>query len=206
MPAYSNTEYELARSRGVTLVMPRQAPGIADQSLLFRQLPIAHHQIDVVIGHGRITGPQASAQRDDYFPSARYVHFIHMDPCAIEWHKSHEKGSATEISKERLEWELELCRIATIVAAVGPLLRDWFSTYLHNQCITVHEFLPGLFEGQANSGPPLAFNCLLFGRAEDAELKGIPLAAKAMCAVSATLTLLTCGSECSEHRLTKAMT
>jgi hypothetical protein len=33
---------------------------------------------DVVIGHGRITGPAAQVQYKDHFPTAAGVHLIHM--------------------------------------------------------------------------------------------------------------------------------
>jgi hypothetical protein len=180
VPTVSPAERERARACGVEIVMPASAPGGAGAAGLYRPLVGIDASVDVLIGHGRITGPYAVAQKTDHFKDARYLHFVHMDPKAIEWHKSAEGRDVTATAEERARLEIELGRVSSLVAAVGPELQSAFSTYFHPFSRSVHCFLPGLFPSTWNRPPPDGTTCLVFGRAEDAELKGITLAAEAM--------------------------
>jgi hypothetical protein len=117
---------------------------------------------------------------------AIYVHFVHMDPKAIEWTKEQEDDAdATWKAEDRLDLEVKLGREAALVVAVGPELHSSYSMYLHPFGRDVHMFLPGLFISDWQGvAPPGAACCLVFGRAEDAELKGLTLTATAMGIVS----------------------
>lgn len=135
--------------------------------------------VNVVIGHGRITGPEGLMRASSHYPGAAYVHFLHMDPKAIEWHKDVLSSDPAEIAEERAEFEVALGLKAKLIVAVGPELRARYSTYFHGDRL-VQEFLPGLTPSDHQATPPAYPSCLLFGRAEDAELKGLIFASKAM--------------------------
>lgn len=186
VPTASDAERSAAAARNVLLVTPEPVPGIDGIEALSRPFQGVGGNIDVVIGHGRITGGGAVAQVVDHFSRARYVHFVHTDPKAIEWTKhGGEVVDATTKADQRCELEVALGRRADLVAAVGPELHGWYAMYFHPYSKPVHLFLPGLLESTWSGSPPPGIACLVFGRAEDAELKGLFLAAEAMGSVCA---------------------
>jgi glycosyltransferase involved in cell wall biosynthesis len=165
----------------VQLVAPTAIPGSVGANALNRPFEGLETPVDVVIGHGRITGSAALAQVRDRLTSAKYVHFLHMDPKSIEWDKAGDEDSdAAATAEERVDLEVQLGHGACVIVAVGPELAASFSTYFHPYQRSVHEFLPGLFASEWNDEPPSGVSCLIFGRAEDEKLKGVGLAAQAM--------------------------
>jgi hypothetical protein len=162
----------------VVLVSPKVIiPGLGYRNLT-RRLSGMNTAIDFVVGHGRITGPMALAQKTDFYPTASYVHFIHMAPEAIEVHKEQKEGEdSSQKARERVQLEAGLGFQALLVVAVGPELFARFSETFHERAL-VHQFLPGLFEVTATTLAGGA-RCLIFGRAEDSVLKGIRFASGA---------------------------
>ncbi|MFD2233541.1 glycosyltransferase [Phaeospirillum tilakii] len=136
---------------------------------------------DIVIGHGRITGPAAQVLAEDHFPQARRWHFIHMAPDEIEWHKLDREDDSGMRAEERTRIEVELGRSANRAIAVGPRLHGRFALELSPaDCL---RFDPGfdaanLPPRQPPPGRP--WRVLMLGRLEDAQLKGLHIAAKAM--------------------------
>ncbi len=180
VPRLTENERADASRRGVWLVEPVFVPGSVGAAALSRPFVGLEERIDVVIGHGRITGPAAATQVADRLRGALYCHFLHMDPNAIEWHKDHE-GDATTTAEERVELEVALGRAADVIVAVGPELHDVFSSYFGGYSREVYEFLPGLFPTDGWSRTPSGrASCLVFGRAEDRTLKGVTIAAEAI--------------------------
>ena len=178
VPEIRARELEAARAANVKLVVPLQVPGVAGNArllLTFNGLP----PLDGVIGHGRVTGSEARAQVENFHRGARHVHFIHVDARAIEPFKKRDKEAMLR-AEGYVSTEIDLCKSADLVVAVGPVLQQAYATYLHPQRILVHCFLPGLFADNAGAAPPPRPTCLVFGRAEDDELKGLHIAAKAM--------------------------
>jgi glycosyltransferase involved in cell wall biosynthesis len=171
-------ELDRAREAGVQLIMPTRVPGVTGiQSLT---LPFeAARNIDIVIGHGRVTGSAARAQAAVHHREARHVHFVHTDARAIEPFKEREQEPMVR-AEDYVNTEVEICMLADLVAAVGPVLQSAFSTYLNPQRKPVYCFLPGLFSCAVEAEPPPLPICLLFGRTEDEQLKGVGIAAKAM--------------------------
>lgn len=150
---------------------------------LLRRLPIpGNFSPDIVIGHGRITGEAAKAQHEDHYPCAKRIHFAHMASEQIEWHKG--KSDAAIQAESRECQELELIKGADLVAAVGPRLLTETSTLvdrLHaNERPRVCQFSPGFRRDEMRTAPS-SLHCLLVGRAEDEALKGIDIAARALC-------------------------
>lgn len=178
VPSSTREQQERAEKLGVRIEV---APDIAGLGKAALAIPWEGDDPDVIVGHGRILGPFAHAQYRHH-SKAHLVHVVHMDPHAIEPLKDRPDvgPEPNDIAKERMRIELDLARAADSVFAVGPRLKGWIGTELHTSSIQVHELLPGLSkEGWSAPAPPLATQCLVFGRAEDAALKGIDIAVQA---------------------------
>jgi glycosyltransferase involved in cell wall biosynthesis len=191
VPSVSAEDIESARLAGVELVTARATPGITEERRLFQRPNLPGGIVpDVIVGHGRVTGPAAKLLAEEHFAGARRVHVLHMAPGAIEWFKDRPVDrlaarSATEEAEARERLEVELAESAQLVAAVGPLLVREFGTLLHSRSIKVHEILPGMPDVPQATGPAPAYQCLVLGRAEDATLKGLDIAARAIAVVAA---------------------
>jgi glycosyltransferase involved in cell wall biosynthesis len=182
VPALKPGEVERATRAQVRLVAPASIPGSEGEAALNRPVEGISDSVDIVIGHGRKTGGAALAQLRYLKPRPRYVHFVHMDPKAIEWHKNdgQDDRDATRLAEERVQLELTIGREAALIAAVGPELQNSFAMYFRPFKRDVHEFLPGLFDSDWDATPATGQMCLVFGRAEDTVLKGVSVAAAAM--------------------------
>ena len=178
---------EVERALGVQVVLV-EAPKMAgaQDALLFQRprLPSGFAP-DIIIGHDRITGAASVALARDHYPASRRVLFIHTSPEEIEWHKEpREDSTSAERAAARKREQLELARGCDLVVAVGPHLASEFGTDLHGagNATRVMELTPGLPERPANqlSTPPPAIRCLILGRVEDYQPKGLDLAARAL--------------------------
>lgn len=187
--AATDAEVREAREQGVTLLCPPAVPGVPEYVQLTRRPNLPEGAVpDLVIGHGRITGPAAAMLVSDHFDRespgrARRLHFIHMAPDEIEWHKLDRDTDAALRAEERTEAERRLGADAHRVVAVGPRLHERFLNELSGgQGLPPLRLDPGfdaadLTERTPPAGAPL--KVLLVGRTEDAELKGLDLAARA---------------------------
>jgi glycosyltransferase involved in cell wall biosynthesis/tetratricopeptide (TPR) repeat protein len=178
VPQIAQGEVEAARNANVSLIAAR--PTVGDSvSGLMRKLPINDFNPDLVIGHGRITGQAARAQKEDHYPNAKRIHFIHMAPAEIEWYK--DKDDAAQMADQREKMELDLSKDADLVAAVGPRLHLEIGNLLSGLQVAprLHLFIPGL-RGIEERHPSPGNFCLVLGRSEDLELKGLDIAALAM--------------------------
>lgn len=183
VPEAEAAERTEAQEAGVELIAAAPIAGLdAMQRLLQRpQLP-ADAAPDWIIGHDRITGTAARFLHENFYPAAARAQFVHTAPGQIEWHKPPEAGStATEKSEERERLQLELARDADLVVAVGPRLHRDFADLLAGlpKQPRLHRLDPGLSPRTDRGGSPVT-QCLLLGRAEDAQLKGLDLAARAL--------------------------
>jgi len=176
-------ETSAADAAGVMLLPARRIPGAsADMRLAARPrgLP-AGIEPDLILGHGRITGPPAQQLRDDLFPGARRLHFVHMAPDEIEWHKPDRGNDAGQQAEERTRIERFLGRTAHRVVTVGPRLHDQFLDEVESpEGVPPARFdthVPGAADRVPPKGKPL--RVFLLGRVEDAELKGVDIAAGA---------------------------
>ncbi|WP_369382579.1 glycosyltransferase [Streptomyces sp. cg36] len=190
-----------AKEKHVTLLTHPGAPGAPEYGRLTRRPALPHGvEPDLVIGHARITGPAAAHLKEDFFPNARRLHFVHMAPDEIEWHKLGDGVDRARQAEERTEIERELGLTAHRVVAVGPALKRRFSNELWGAEVPEPLRLdPGfdsptnrasataaLVEGSAANAfacrrpPPDGLHKILFvGRTEDVRLKGVDLAARA---------------------------
>lgn len=178
IPAASPEEIRSAAENEVTLVVASD-PALSEEVRLstHRELP-NNHVPDIIIGHGRITGPAAKALAK-YHSRSRRIHFIHVAPGAIEWFKDH-STQATDRADDREQLEIALAKSASLVAAVGPLLLREFRTLLNTIRRDLFEFRPGLGEFSKSADVPSGIQCLVVGRAEDEILKGLDIAARAI--------------------------
>jgi len=102
-----------------------------------------------------------------------------MAPGEIEWFKEGDNPAALGEVRERIEGNL--AADADLVAAVGPRLRREFSDLLRGigAQTAVHEFVPGPDPADPTV-PPQLNHCLVLGRVDDYELKGLDIAARAL--------------------------
>ena len=170
---------DAATACNVRLIGASPVRGADDFSGLMRKLPIGDFAPELIIGHGRITGNAAKVQQEDSYPNARRIHFVHMAPGEIEWYKG--KEDAAQSAERREEIERDLCQGANLVAAVGPRLYLEFGNLLSalKAPPRLHQFIPGL-HGIPSREPAPGLLCLVLGRADDLELKGLDIAARAM--------------------------
>lgn len=175
-------EIEAARQDNVTLLLP-PAGGDSARSNMLRPLTMpTGFTPDTLIGHGRITGGIALAQQQDFYQTAKRIHFLHMAAGEIEWFKG--KDNAAQTAEQRDRQELELMCGASLVAAVGPKLKAHATDLLNalpvEQRGRVIDFRPGFRIAESYGANTVNFQCLMLCRAEDSELKGIDIAAHAL--------------------------
>ena len=141
---------------------------------------------DLVIGHGRVTGPPAKALVERYFKNAERLHFLHVEPDQAEAHKPHAEGDLAARAESRTDLELGLCRGALHPMPVGPRLERALWPHLrtpeYQDLATPVRIDPGFDGGTPVTPPRLAEipQILLLGRLADADLKGLDIAARAL--------------------------
>ena len=181
--ACSEEEKRAARSHNVAIREAERRPGYNDP-LDWLSFPPRDLAIDIVLGHGGKLGKQAQVIRESH--SCRWVQVVHTAPEDLGMHKDYPKAISKGEEKNRTE--VDLCKMANLVVAVGPKLRKAYSSYLrscekHQEVI---QLTPGTFSEFSDvkqaSNESDEFKVLTFGRgdAEDFSLKGYDIAAKAI--------------------------
>ena len=144
------------------------------------------HCMDIVIGHGIHLGRQVPMIKELH-PDCKWIQVVHTDPEELAMFMDY--ADPTVKGEEKHQDEVELCKLADQVMAVGPKLTEAFACYLRscgkNQ--DVINLTPGIFSefgniNQAAEGRE-TFRVLVFGRGdgEDFHVKGYDIAA---CAVA----------------------
>ncbi|MFE2099644.1 glycosyltransferase [Streptomyces sp. NPDC059468] len=182
----SDAEEASAKEADVTLLPTSPRPGASeDVRLTSRPKLPPGTEPDLVLGHGRITGPAAEKLVEDFFPTARRLHFVHMAPDDIEWYKPDRANDAGLRAEERTGIERALGKTAHRLVAVGPRLHQQFLAEVKSPAGLLPARLdPGFDSAVPNAGdrnPPEGepLRVVLLGRAEDAHLKGVDVAAAA---------------------------
>ena len=207
VPDVADDEREHALASGVELVAAPQQAGVDDQRRLLLDHPAltAGQAPDIVIGHGRVTG-LAAQNLQSRFEGARLIHFVHTTPGDIEWFK--EKEAAPEepptstVIEARADEELALrahgsssCRGRT--QAICGLSN---APGRHRRSRQDRRSRAGAHRSVAPDVQPLRIECLLLGRAEDAEQpQGMDIAARALAAVEEAAWPLTRASRSSRQ-------
>ena len=150
-------EVDDANSHGVSLVVADTIGGAGEfDSLYYAKAALEDDWIpDVVVGHGRITGPHAKGVRDMFFKRALRAHFFHMDPGGIALFKRPKTpGHQTTETADAREWsEIDVARGAELRIGVGPHLRDCWADLLVLKEGDLLEFLPGISESEKPTPP-----------------------------------------------------
>jgi len=172
-------DIQAAAESGVKLIGTESGPGLSEfpQQRLLLAPPELTESIDYVIGHGRITGPQAFQLRRLRFPQAAYVHFVHMHADTIDGEK--QPPTRHELTEARMRAEHDLLEKSALAVAVGPRLAALYTPEFATRCPgrTIHGFVPGLgglssLVGGASSTHDTQL-ILIVARPEDKKLKGI---------------------------------
>ena len=195
---------EDARQYGVNLITARSIPGSTDslERLKFPppELPNPH----LVIGHGRKFGGCA------YFlvkaTKCQWIQFVHVNCEDLgKYKKSTNAIDLIEENEEKHKMEIELCKAADAVVAVGSRLQQNYSRNLPT--VEVEIITPGIFEKFSCELQFAAhrsvknFHVFLFGRAtfEDLSLKGYDIIANAIGSLGKNFKLIFVGSPPGEH-------
>ena len=170
-----------ARSYNIAIKEVRRRPAVSDP-LDWLSFPPKDLDIQVVIGHGAKLGRQAQFIRESH--CCKWMQVVHTEPEELAMHKNYANAIAKGEGKNRAE--VELCQIADLVVAVGPKLKEAFSSKLRSSHRDVFQLIPGSFAEFSDTKPAtqdsVNFKVLTFGRGdfEDFSLKGYDIAAKAI--------------------------
>ncbi|XP_078347655.1 uncharacterized protein LOC144632796 isoform X3 [Oculina patagonica] len=197
-----------ARQHGVNIITARSIPGSTDQIDWLKIPPPELPNPDIVIGHGRKFGTPA------YFivqtAKCKWVHFVHVFCEDLGKYKVTQSASVDTIeeNEKKHKSEIELCKAADLVVAVGSRLQEKYSRSLLN--VKVEIITPGIIEKFSNESSQLVkdrsvvkkFNVFMFGRAnfEDLTLKGYDIIANAIGSLDKMFELTFVGSSSGEHR------
>ena len=183
LPQCSEEDKQVARDHNVHLIKAREMPGL-EPNFWLSCLP-EDHAVDCVIGHGAVLGRQVQIIKRTH-PHCKWIQVVHTAPEELGMYKEYEEHISRGEDKHQVE--IELCKLADQVVAVGPKLAEVFSGYLRpcGKDGDVLNFTPGIFSEFADVKQATeereAFNVLVFGRGdnEDFRLKGYDIAAQAI--------------------------
>ena len=102
-------------------------------------VPPENLDIQVVIGHGAKLGKQAQIIRKSHH--CNWVQVVHTEPEELAMHKNYPSTIAKGEGKNTAE--VELCRNADLVVAVGPKLKEAFSCKLRLYHQDIFQLIPG---------------------------------------------------------------
>ena len=184
LPQCSEEEKRVSASHNVQLIEAQNMPGFDNPVDWLSCLP-EDHTVDCVIGHGAVLGRQVQFIKRTH-PHCKWIQVIDTAPEELGMYKGYEQHISR--GKDKHQVEVELCKLADQVVAIGPKLADAFSGYLHpcGKDQDVLNFTPGIFSEFANVSQATeernSFNVLVFGRGdnEDFQLKGYDIAAQAI--------------------------
>ena len=182
LPQCSEKDKRVAASYNVTLIEAEEMPGL-EPDLWLSCLP-EDHDVDCVIGRGAVLGRQAQLFKWHYH--CKWIQIVHTAPGELGMFKEYEEHVSKGEDKHQVE--LELCKLADQVVAVGPKLAEALSGYLRpcGKDQDVLNLTPGIFSELTDVKQPTeerkAFNVLVFGDGdnEDFHLKGYDIAAQAI--------------------------
>ena len=183
LPLCNEEDEREANGYGVHIVKANAKPGY-DPIDWLAAVP-RDHCMDVVIGHGIHLGRQVPMIKELH-PNCKWIQVVHTDPEELGLFK--DDADQTAKGEDKNQDEVELCKLADQVVAVGPKLTEAFDYYLHScgKDQDVINLTPGIFSDFANINQAAkgeeTFRVLVFGRGdcEDFHLKGYDIAAHAV--------------------------
>ncbi len=199
---------EDARRHGVNLITAKRIPGSTEPLDWLKIPPKELPNPDIVIGHGRKVGNPA------FFivqaAKCKWVHFVHVFCEDLGKYKIAQNASLDTIeeNEKKHKSEVELCKAADLVVAVGLRLQQKYSRSLPN--VKVEIITPGIIEKFSTESSQVVkdrsvvkkFHVFMFGRAsvEDRTLKGYDIIANAIGSLGKMFELTFVGSSSGEHR------
>ena len=182
LPQCSEEDKQVAASHSVHLIKAKEMPGYDPADWLFF-LP-EHHAVDCVIGHGAVLGRQVQLIKRNHI--CKWVQVVHTSPEEIGMYKGY--GKHISKGEEKHQVEVELCKLADQVVAVGPKLFETYSGYLRacGKDQNVFSLTPGVFsefaEVRHSNEERRTFKVLVFGCEDEEEfkVKGYDIAARAV--------------------------
>ena len=185
VPQYSCSEEgkRTAKSHNVSIREAERRPGY-DDPLDWLSFPPRDLTIDIILGHGGKLGKQAQVIRESH--CCKWVQVVHTAPEELGMHKDYPQAISKGEKKNRTE--VDLCKLADVVVAVGPKLKEAYSSYLRSceKHQDIIQLTPGVFSEYSDirqaTKEGVNFKVLTFGRgdAEDFSLKGYDISAKAI--------------------------
>ena len=183
LPQCSEEDKQVARDHNVRLIKAREMPGL-EPNFWLSCLP-EDHAVDCVIGHGAVLGRQVQFIKRTH-PYCKWIQVVHTTPEELGMYKGYEERISKGEKKHQVE--IELCKLADQVVAVGPKLAEAFSGYLRpfGKDQDVLNLTPGIFSEFSDvkqaTEERKTFSVLVFGRGdnEDFQLKGYDIAARAI--------------------------
>jgi glycosyltransferase involved in cell wall biosynthesis len=188
VPTATDEEILRAEEDGVRLVQAVSESGVPPMAtLLIPPDEIKNLKPDFIVGHDRPSGGYAKFLQQRVYLQSRRIHFIHTAPEEVESAKPSRNGTAAKRGEERVQEQKNQARDCALIVGVGPRLSREFGNHVHGEGYApVHQLNPGFTLGEENQAeaPPLnlppAIQCLILGRVEDYELKGLDVAAQSM--------------------------
>ena len=184
IPKCSLEDKQDAEKYQIDFVTPDECPGADPVSLL--GFPPEGFSTDFIIGHDVKLGWQGKMIRGKY--GCKWIHVVHTNAEEMGMYKNF--PGAISSAQEEHENQIELCKRADMVVTIGPKLNDSFSSSLSFLGKEIFNLTPGIFDEFSNIRQEFqdqkTCKILIFGRgdAEDFELKGFDIAAKAVAALN----------------------
>ena len=183
LPQCSEEDKRAAAAHNVCIIEAEKIPGY-DPIDWLATIP-RDHQMDFVIGHGIHLGRQVAVIKR-VRRECKWIQVVHTDPEELEMFKNYADSIAK--GEEKHHAEVELCKLADQVVAIGPKLEEAFSRYLRScgKGEDVLNLTPGIFSEFADVSQAAEergkFRVLVFGRGDskDFHLKGYDIAAHAV--------------------------
>ena len=179
----SEHDWRAAARQNIVIREAASLPGYFNP-LDWLNFPPRNLAIDIVLGHGAKLGKQAQVIRRSH--GCKWVQVVHTAPEELGMFKNYDSAVAKGEEKNRAE--IDLCLLADLVVAVGPKLREAYSSYLRvcKKHQHIFQLTPGIIHKftmlEQSTQEEEKFKVLTFGRGdpEDFCLKGHDIAAKAV--------------------------
>ncbi|CAH3157474.1 unnamed protein product [Pocillopora meandrina] len=181
--ACSEEEKRMASSHNVSIREAEKLAGFSDH-LEWLSFPPRDLDIDFVLGHGAKLGKQAQVIRKSH--SCKWIQVVHTAPEELGMYKDY--PMAISKGEDKTTTEVELCKLADAVVAVGPKLTKAYSFYLRSceKHQDIIQLTPSTFREFSDVKQAAVdidnFKVLTFGRGdpEDFSLKGYDISARAI--------------------------
>jgi len=206
----NESDREDAKNNGVNLITAQSIPGTSDPLDWLKFPPPELPNPDIVIGHGRKFGtPAYCIVRTTNCKWVQFVHVFCEDLGKYKQSDENRRSASNTIAEneKKHKSEVELCKAADVVVAVGSRLQQKYSRCLPG--IEVQVITPGILENfsilsekKLDEASPDEFSIFVFGRGtyEDLALKGYDIIADAIGCLGEKFKMTFVGSPEGEHR------